>query len=176
MPTATAPPISPAARKAASELGVDLSTVKGTGKSGAIKVDDVRAAAPADAKSSSSPSSSKSSSKWASKGYRGKQPWEEDDHGAELHHSRKPILTSGSGGEPVNELASLLHELGYQTSISRGENSFSILDDSIMGAVQRFRSEHGVEEDPSGFRDRAEAASHVGPWTWEALLRATGRA
>lgn len=121
------------------------------------------------------PSSSESKPKWATKGYRGAQPWESEDHGAEIHHSRRPTLSSGSGGEPVAELASLLHELGYETSISHGENPFSVLDGSIMAAVERFRSEHGVEEDPSGFRDRAEAAQHVGPWTWEALLRAAGK-
>jgi hypothetical protein len=167
-PTETAAPeATERAQEVADELGVDLSSVKPTGAEGQITVSDVRNAAPEPEE--------KSSKGWATKGYTGKQPWESENHGAELHHTGKPTLSSGSGGVPVAELASLLHELGYETSVSRGENSFSILDGSIMAAVDQFRSEYGVEEDPSGFRSRAEAATHVGPWTWEALLRATGR-
>jgi pyruvate/2-oxoglutarate dehydrogenase complex dihydrolipoamide acyltransferase (E2) component len=42
---APGPPASPAARRAARELGVDLTSVKGTGAGGRITEEDVRAAA-----------------------------------------------------------------------------------------------------------------------------------
>lgn len=51
-PPAPAPPpgvrISPYARKLAEQLGVDLATVRGSGRGGAIRADDVRAAAAAE--------------------------------------------------------------------------------------------------------------------------------
>lgn len=97
---------------------------------------------------------------------------------------RMPILSSGSGmGDSwaVNELARRLHVLGYQTSSSAGRNPWGVLDDSIMTAVEQFRQDHGVEEDPTGWggnthASREKAAAHVGPWTWEALIRASDRA
>lgn len=91
-----------------------------------------------------------------------------------------PILASGSGGVFVTELAARLAKLGYETSVSRGENPFNVLDDSIMSAIAAFRRDYGVEEDPSpwgGLHDdaRSRAAQHVGPYTWEALIRVSDR-
>jgi hypothetical protein len=91
-----------------------------------------------------------------------------------------PILTSGSGGPEVHELGRLLAGLGYETSVSRGENPFGILDPTVLAAVERFRQDYGVEEDPTGFggnhdAGRVTARNHVGPWTWEALIRAAER-
>ena len=96
-----------------------------------------------------------------------------------IRHSY-PILTSGSAGAVVNELASRLHLLGYVTDISKGENPFAIVTDKIMSAVESFREDYGVKEDPTPYggntqsaRDRA--ALTIGPFTWEALLRASER-
>jgi hypothetical protein len=125
------------------------------------------------------------------------QPWDLDTIGVPKHqreldagapntvspvvirHSY-PILTSGSAGAVVNELASRLHLLGYVTDISKGENPFAIVTDKIMSAVESFREDYGVKEDPTPYggntqsaRDRA--ALTIGPFTWEALLRASER-
>ena len=61
-PTPPSPPraaraanISPYARELADRLGVDLSTVQGTGRGGAIRTDDVRAAAAAPAREAAEP-------------------------------------------------------------------------------------------------------------------------
>jgi pyruvate dehydrogenase E2 component (dihydrolipoamide acetyltransferase) len=49
-PAAAGPrPVVPAARRRATELGIDLATVTGTGRDGLVRVDDVEAAAPAPA-------------------------------------------------------------------------------------------------------------------------------
>jgi hypothetical protein len=89
----------------------------------------------------------------------------------------RPVLSSLSAGEAVKELGALLAELGYETSISKGRNPFGVLDETVASAVERFREDYDVAEDPSQFaHDRKAAAlSHVGPWTWEALLRAAAR-
>jgi peptidoglycan hydrolase-like protein with peptidoglycan-binding domain len=87
-------------------------------------------------------------------------------------------LTSGEAGPLVAELAARLHELGYPTSISRGENPYTVFDHSVMAAVERFRADYGVEEDPtpySGARAADQAAAHVGPYTWEGIIRVSDR-
>jgi hypothetical protein len=91
-------------------------------------------------------------------------------------HGRPP-LGPGSASPAVRELGELLAVLGYETSVSRGQNPQGNFDESIAAAVDRFRTDYGVEEDPSQFpRDgRANAQSHVLAWTWEAILRAAGR-
>lgn len=91
-----------------------------------------------------------------------------------------PTLTSGAAGPLVAELAQRLAELGYESSISRGENAWAVLDHSVMGAVQAFRHAYGVEEDPTPWGGRtpdaiSRAAAHVGPYTWEALIRVSDR-
>lgn len=101
-----------------------------------------------------------------------------------LDHGR-PILASGSidlGPGPavagaVTELGQLLALIGYPNSVSRGQNHLGIVDDSIMGAVEKFRDDFDVREDPSGWQrnGRVNAQTHVGPWTWEAILRVAER-
>lgn len=88
-----------------------------------------------------------------------------------------PMLVEGSQGDAVRVLADCLRTLGYPTTISRGENPYNILDGSVTEAVASFRRDYGVQEDASAFsRDpRNNAISHVGPWTQEALLRASER-
>ncbi len=122
----------------------------------------------------------KPSPKWASKGYDGPQPWEDRENPSITVGHDKPILASGSAGAAVFELCGLLAELDYETDVTTGSNAFGVYSSAEATAVQRFRQDFGVREDPSGFGGESEesvrlAAAHVGPWTWEALLRATGR-
>ncbi|MGI8412653.1 MAG: hypothetical protein ACR2QA_09200 [Solirubrobacteraceae bacterium] len=135
---------------------------------------------------------------WASEGYDGPQPWDHQalgitaeqrdslDPGAEntvtptVTHSY-PILSSGSAHPVVHELGRKLAKLGYTNSVSRGENPFGHVDQSVMTAIDAFRSHYGVQEDPSGFggntpAGRQLAAAHVGPWTIEAILHAHDQA
>jgi peptidoglycan hydrolase-like protein with peptidoglycan-binding domain len=97
-----------------------------------------------------------------------------------IRHSY-PILASGSAGSVVTELASRLNLLGYTTDVSRGENHYGVLTHDVMSAVEQFRQEFNVREDPTPFggnteQSRAKAAAIVGPFTWEAVLRASQRA
>lgn len=108
---------------------------------------------------------------WGSKGYTGPQPWESDD--AVVIDHRMPTLASGSDGPAVLELGARLAKLGYESSVSRGENPFAILDPTLLDAVRDFRADFGVHDDYRTFADPDDAANHVGPFTWEALLRAT---
>jgi peptidoglycan hydrolase-like protein with peptidoglycan-binding domain len=133
---------------------------------------------------------------WPVKGDERPQPWDLDackipkadrelEDGAPdtispvaIRHSY-PILSTGSTGSPVTDLATRLKVLGYPTDISRGENPFGILTDSVMQAVEQFREDYNVQEDPtpygSGPKARERAASVVGPYTWEGLIRASDR-
>lgn len=130
---------------------------------------------------------------WATPGYTGPQPWDHDALGIPredrdlapgepntvtpvITHPY-PILTHGSSHQCVHELGRKLADLGYPSSVSRGENPFGTVDASLMTAVAAFRAHHGVEPDPSGFggnnpRGRALAAEHLDPWTVEGILRA----
>jgi hypothetical protein len=140
---------------------------------------------------------------WPKKGDERAQPW---DHAAlgisksqldDLHEAggpntvspivlghSMPILSSGSGGDQsyaVLELARRLKVLGIDTDVSQGKNPYGTLTQSVMSGIERFREEYGVEEDPTGFggntsAGRARANAHVGPWTWEALIRASDAA
>ncbi len=135
---------------------------------------------------------------WPQKGETRPQPWDLDavgipkherelDPGAPdtispvvLRHSY-PILASGSAGAVVNELAARLSLLGYPTDISKGENPFGIVTPEVMAAVEKFREDYGVKEDPTPYggnteSTRTRAALTVGPYTWEAVLRASERA
>lgn len=91
-----------------------------------------------------------------------------------------PMLAQGSQGPEVRRIAVALGELGYSNSISRGsiDNAYNVVDDSVLAAIEAFRRDYNVAEDPSQFpRDpQANAASHIGPWTQEAILRAAERA
>lgn len=106
-----------------------------------------------------------------------RQPWRENS--IRIAHSR-PTLSSGSADPAVVELAGQLHDLGYESSISQGENPFHLVDGSVLAAVRQFRRDYGVQEDPTGFggdndHGRAVADNHIGPWTWEAIARAHAR-
>lgn len=89
----------------------------------------------------------------------------------------KPILANGSSDPTVHELGRILGQLGFPNSVSDGQNPYGAVDNSVMAAVYSFRDAYGVQEDPSGWGGntpdgRARAAAHIGPWTWEAILRA----
>ncbi len=93
---------------------------------------------------------------------------------------RCPALGSGEAGPLVADLAARLQVLGYETSVARGDNPYAVLDHSVMAAVEAFRRDYGVEEDPTPYGGRngkaeREAASYVGPYTWEALIRVSDR-
>jgi hypothetical protein len=95
------------------------------------------------------------------------------DHG-------RPVISSGSGGPEVRELGRLLGKLGYESTVTRGENPFDIADPSVMAAAQAFCRDYDVTEDPSAFggdnpTGRDVAANHIGTWVWEAIIRAAER-
>jgi hypothetical protein len=134
---------------------------------------------------------------WPQKGYDGPQPWDHKANGVdagELEPGERDrvsavdprpglaIIASGSAGEPVRELGQRLADLGYDNSVVHGDNPFSVADDSVIGAVERFRSDYGVEEAPSEAlggdteEGRRRRAAHVGPYTQEAIVRASDRA
>jgi len=88
----------------------------------------------------------------------------------------RPNLAPGSQGGEVHELAQLLAELGYPNKISRGENPLNLYDESVEAAVQQFREDYDIAEDPASYRGRqAQANVTAGPYTWEAAFRAVGR-
>lgn len=135
---------------------------------------------------------------WPQKGDQRPQPWDLDAVGIPEHERRLdpgapdtvspvvirhsyPILSSGSAGAVVNDLAARLALLGYQTDISQGANPFGVVTESVMNAVERFRDGYGVQEDPTAFggnteNGRRRASAMIGPYTWEALVRASDRA
>lgn len=131
---------------------------------------------------------------WGTEGYDGPQPWDSKalgisdsdrealDPGAPntvtptVSHQH-PILTSGSAHPVIHELGRKLADLGFPNSVSRGTNPFGSVDESVMSAIDQFRSRNGVQEDPSGFggntpAGRTSAAAHIGPWTIEGILTA----
>jgi hypothetical protein len=129
---------------------------------------------------------------WPTKGYTGTQPWDLEKLGIEhklgpgernnvspvLPREGLAMLSSGSQGQMVRDLAVRLADLGYPSSITRGvDNPFNVVDDSLLQAVEAFRRDYGVSEDPSAFvRDAANnVLSHIGPWSQEAILRASDR-
>lgn len=126
---------------------------------------------------------------WPREGYDGPQPWEHDELGISREERDKvksgrntvtptvshslPILTSGSAHECVHDLGRKLAELGFENSVSAGENPFGTVDRSVLDAVRSFRRRYGVRPDPSGFgSDERLAEAHIDPWTAEAILRA----
>lgn len=107
---------------------------------------------------------------WGSKGYSGPQPWEDTEANQEPAEGM-PILASGSAGASVTRLCQQLAKAGFETPVSRGENPLAVLGAGELTAVQAFRRERGVSEDPSAFSGGAVQAERcVGPWTWTALL------
>jgi hypothetical protein len=139
---------------------------------------------------------SRSLDNWPSRDYDGPQPWQHDELGISredrdnigsdpnrvtpiVSHTH-PILTSGSAHPVVHDLGRKLGELGFPNSVTRGENAFGSVDESVMGAVHAFRAQYNVQPDPSGFggntpAGRALAEAHIDPWTTEAILRAHKR-
>jgi hypothetical protein len=109
---------------------------------------------------------------WPTRGYTGPQPWEVQNPPALIHD--RGILIVGSAGEEVLELAACLARLGYQTSITRGENVNMVYDQDVAAQVTAFHRDYGVAEDPAIIS--ASTANAVGPWTWEALFRLVSRA
>lgn len=88
-----------------------------------------------------------------------------------------PLLSYGSQGDDVREIALRLGELGYANTVTRGQNPYGVYDESIHQNVEAFRRDYNVAEDPSAFvrePDR-QAASHAGPWTLEAVFRVSDR-
>lgn len=132
---------------------------------------------------------------WPQKGSELPQPWDLAEHGIprpgvdrdylpggqpdELSpvvvSHRKPLLTSGMAGPEVALLGELLGQLGYPNTISQGRNHSFHFDDSITSAVGAFGREHNVKEDPTQFPPQHDPAGYVGPWMWEAILRAAYR-
>jgi peptidoglycan hydrolase-like protein with peptidoglycan-binding domain len=92
-------------------------------------------------------------------------------------HGRPLLGPLSSDPVAVGELGRLLATIGYATSVSEGRNPQGVVDESITAAVERFRQDFGVQEDPSAWPVDGErqARLHVGAWTWEALLRAAQR-
>jgi hypothetical protein len=105
------------------------------------------------------------------------EPGEPDTVSPVLPRVGLPMLTEGSQGDEVRTLGLALGRLGYANSVSEGRNFFNVYDITLTAAVDGFRRDFGVEEDPSQFpRDaRNNARSHAGPWTQEAILRAAER-
>ena len=107
------------------------------------------------------------SDSWPERGYTGSQPWQVQEPPA-LSHDRG-LLIVGSAGDDVYEVAAALARLGYPTSISRGENPQNLFTEAEREAVNSFRRDYGIEEDPA--LTKASTPDVVGPWTWEALFR-----
>lgn len=105
---------------------------------------------------------------WPYAGYDGPQPWEVSQP-PQITHDRG-FVASGAAGERVVELAACLAHLGYGSSISEGKNPHDIYGASERAAVDAFRRDYGVIEEPSIVK--ATTPSVVGVWTWEALFRA----
>ncbi|HWW67813.1 MAG TPA: hypothetical protein VNY83_07485 [Solirubrobacterales bacterium] len=107
---------------------------------------------------------------WPYAGYSGPQPWEPGVENPPALTQNHLMLSSGSAGEEVVELAALLAHLSYGTSISAGQNPHAIYDSGVSDAVRAFCADYGVTEDPQVRAARTEDT--VGPWLWEALVRA----
>jgi hypothetical protein len=89
----------------------------------------------------------------------------------QISHSHG-LLAPGMAGPEVAELAGHLATLGYPTSVSKGTNHAYSFDDSITAAVAAFKRDFGAKEDPSAFPASHDHSVYVGPWLWEAVIRA----
>ena len=119
----------------------------------------------------SAPAAEELPESWPSAGYTGPQPWEVARPPALCHDRR--ILIAGSAGDDVLELAAALARVGYETSISRGENALAVYGAAEPAAVEAFHRDYGIKEDPAIIS--ATTPDAVGPWTWEALFRLVQR-
>jgi hypothetical protein len=148
--------------------------------------------------SSTAGSSSSAAPKWPRKGYDGPPPWElaaehyepEDDGypvpytgpGAVTHN--KPLLTEGSAGPDVAELARRLALLGPEyrdNTIAQGRNPGDVLDSSVMRSVRAFQRDYGVAENEDSFNGGSVPGSalvdrHVGPYTWQSIIQLSDEA
>jgi hypothetical protein len=89
----------------------------------------------------------------------------------QISHSHG-LLAPGMAGPEVAELAGHLSTLGYPTSVSKGTNHAYSFDDSVTAAVAAFKRDFGAKEDPSAFPASHDHSVYVGPWLWEAVIRA----
>jgi Protein of unknown function (DUF2510) len=105
---------------------------------------------------------------WPYVGYSGPQPWEAENTPTLKQEHR--MLSPGASGHEVVALAALLGQLGYASTITAGQNPHAIYDSGVTGAVEAFCRDYGVQEDPA--IERARTPQTVGPWIWEALVRA----
>jgi peptidoglycan hydrolase-like protein with peptidoglycan-binding domain len=105
---------------------------------------------------------------WPYAGYTGPQPWEAENPPSLTQNHL--MLSSGSAGPEVVELAALLAHLGFGTNISAGQNPHAIYDTGVSAGVREFCAVYGVAEDPQVIQ--ARTPDTVGPWIWEALVRA----
>lgn len=88
----------------------------------------------------------------------------------------RAVLTSGSAHDDVHVLGAMLAELGYETSVSRGENPFGIVDDGIIAAVNLYRAAAGIEQecDVPGVAVE-QRARWIGPNFWDGALTPAGK-
>ena len=107
---------------------------------------------------------------WPHPGYNGPQPWDQAVNNPPALTQNHLMLSAGMAGDEVVELAGLLAQLGYGTSISSGQNPHAIYDSGVADAVRTFCADYGAQEDPQVRAARTEDT--VGPWLWEALTRA----
>lgn len=99
-------------------------------------------------------------------------PGEPDEISPVVVAHNKPLLTAGMAGDAVADLADLLKKAGYSTSISEGHNHANAFDATIATAVNTFKRDFHVLEDPSQWpQDARMAERFVGPYVWEALIR-----
>jgi hypothetical protein len=88
----------------------------------------------------------------------------------------RAVLTSGSAHVDVHTLGSILADRGYATSVSRGENAFGIVDESVLTAVAALRNaEQIAEEDAVPGVPPHERARWIGPNLWDALVTPAGK-
>lgn len=83
----------------------------------------------------------------------------------------RAVLTSGSQHEDVHALGRLLANAGHENSVSRGQNPFGLVDESIITAANAYRQQHKVDpEDAIAGVPTHEQSRWIGPNLWDALL------
>jgi hypothetical protein len=83
----------------------------------------------------------------------------------------RAVLTSGSQHEDVHALGRLLADAGHENSVSRGENPFGLVDESILTAAASYRQQHKLDpEDSIPGVPTHEQTRWIGPTLWDALL------
>lgn len=88
----------------------------------------------------------------------------------------RAVLTSGTAHEDVHTLGRILADRGFANSVSRGENAFGIVDETILTAVAAVRhAEQIAEEDTIPGVPPHERSRWIGPALWDALVAPTGK-